>query len=1151
MPATFMEAAWCTGFPRWLRSIVMIHLLACLLLSVADTSLEAGKDVLSPHEREWLSTHQVITVAPDPEYPPIEYFDRTGACKGIAADYLALLASRLGLHFEFVRLSNRSEAHERVRNREADMCGAAAVTPQRLEYLLFTSPFIEFPSVIIVRSDIKEALTLEKLAGSKVAVVSGHSDHEYVTDNYPHLELDVVPTIEAGLRRVSFGMADALVANLAAATYYTGKEGITNLRVAGNTGYIFRLAFACRKDWPELAGILEKGVNSVSQAESQALVAKWVRLENNPSPAESGFLATLLLVLGAGCLVLTGMFLWNWSLRSLVSRRTDQLTGELAERTRAERALKEARSELERRVDARTAQLSMANQRLWLEIVEREKIEEALRDSEERYRQAFKSNLAVKYLYDPQSGLIVDANEAACQYYGYSREEMTSKVVFDLSTAPEEQVRARIADLFCGSCSHFELQQRLSTGEIRDVEVYSGLVTIRNRKFVHSIIHDITDRKRFEKALHESEERFRTAAECASDLTYEWDLQTNLLEWYGNVDEHLGYAQGEFPRTLSGWEKALHPDDHNRVMAEVEHYSKTRAAFCMEYRVVRKDGAILHWTDSRRVLLDQSGRPAKWIGIATDITSRKRVEEELQAARQQYMDIIEFLPDATFVIDREGKVIAWNRAIEKMTQVSKTDILGKGGFAYAIPFYGKPRPILIDQVLPIGISLESQYDFLIKKGLVLYAEVFAPMLYGGKGAYLWGNASPLFGTKGDLIGAIESIRDITDRKKMEQEIVRAQKIESVGILAGGMAHDFNNLLGIILGNISLAEANPNIDGHLATLLKETERACYRAKNLTQQLLTFSQGGAPTRRVESIQEIIKEAADLAFAGSSVEWVSHAGDALWPVECDSGQIHQVFLNLMINAKEAVPEGGIVGIEATNEIIGPDELPPLTAGKYTRVAVRDSGMGIQPEHLLKIFDPYFSTKERGTQKGMGLGLAMVYSIIKKHRGHITVESQVGKGTTFYVFLPASEGKPGHQADQSEAAAGILRAKILLMDDEEPIREMASEMLCFLGCEVAVAHDGSEAIRKYVLAKESGKPFNIVILDITVRAGMGGEETIKQLLKIDPAIKVIASSGYSNDTLMSDYLESGFSGVLVKPYHLEELTGMILRILSEDAKP
>lgn len=320
-----------------------------ILLSVGSLSIVQRTDArevppLNTQQSDWLASHPVITIAPDPDYPPIEYFDESSTYCGIAADYVALLEKKLDIRFEIARVQSWDEILEKARNRQIDMFGAAAQTPQRSEYMLFTHPYVEFPSVIIVRKNVSRSLSLEDLDGMKVAIVSGYADHDYIKNNYPHLQLDEVPTVATGLRKVSFGMADALVVNLAAATYYIEKEGIANLRLAGNTGYTYRLGFGVRKDWPELIDILENGLAQVEPKEKEAIFKKWVHLDHESPFTDQRFLMVVLSGLCVALLLVLGMFLWNRSLKSVVGLRTRDLSNELAERKRAEQALRESQA---------------------------------------------------------------------------------------------------------------------------------------------------------------------------------------------------------------------------------------------------------------------------------------------------------------------------------------------------------------------------------------------------------------------------------------------------------------------------------------------------------------------------------------------------------------------------------------------------------------------------------------------------------------------------------------------------------------------------------------------------------------------------------------------------------------------------------------
>jgi CheY-like chemotaxis protein len=383
---------------------------------------------------------------------------------------------------------------------------------------------------------------------------------------------------------------------------------------------------------------------------------------------------------------------------------------------------------------------------------------------------------------------------------------------------------------------------------------------------------------------------------------------------------------------------------------------------------------------------------------------------------------------------------------------------------------------------------------------------------------------------------------------MEQELQKIQKLESIGILAGGIAHDFNNILTAILGNISLAKMEANPKDEIYERLVEAEKASLQAKNLTQQLLTFSKGGAPIKKTESITEVIKDSAEFALRGSNVKCEFFIPNDIWPVEVDKGQISQVISNLIINADQAMPEGGIIKVRVENVApVGavrpcqPVAELPIKDGKYVKIEIEDDGIGIPKEHLPKIFDPYFTTK----QKGSGLGLATSYSIIKRHDGYIAVESELGVGTTFYIYLPASSKQILTKKDAEERLI-LSKGRILVMDDEEVVRDVAGIMLKRIGYDVEFADDGAEALELYKKAEESGQPFDAVIVDLTIQGGMGGEQMIKKLLEIDPNVKAIVSSGYSTDAIMSNFKQYGFSGVVTKPYRIAELSETLYKVLT-----
>jgi len=381
------------------------------------------------------------------------------------------------------------------------------------------------------------------------------------------------------------------------------------------------------------------------------------------------------------------------------------------------------------------------------------------------------------------------------------------------------------------------------------------------------------------------------------------------------------------------------------------------------------------------------------------------------------------------------------------------------------------------------------------------------------------------------------LAEMEQRKHAEEELLRGRKLESLGVLAGGIAHDFNNFLTIISGNIALAKMHLEPADSVCDILDQAELACKRATSLSYQLLTFGKGGAPVRKLAPLTGDIKDAVALARAGAQVTINLTIADDLLSAEIDSGQIGHALHNILLNARQAMPEGGIIDVRAENVEVDGDSLP-LRAGKYVMISIQDHGWGIAANLVPRIFDPYFTTK----QSGSGLGLAMVHSIIAKHEGYIAVQSTLGVGTTFSVYLPACEAaQPAESVIGQQLQAGSGR--ILVMDDEEALLIVLAQMLGRLGYEIECARSGDEAIELYQKAKDAGRRFDIVLLDLTIPGGMGGKEVADRLKEIDDSVILIVSSGYSNTPIMSEFRSYGFDDVLSKPWTPVQMSEVLRR--------
>ena len=513
------------------------------------------------------------------------------------------------------------------------------------------------------------------------------------------------------------------------------------------------------------------------------------------------------------------------------------------------------------------------------------------------------------------------------------------------------------------------------------------------------------------------------------------------------------------------------------------------------------------------------------------LTRRQKTESALQESEERMAVTFRSIAEGVITTDTDGNIRLINRVAEELTGWKQEEVVGK-------PLTEVFKVIKVKTREPI----KNPVDMAMTGRVVGLTSDIILVARDGTERIIYESAAPILNAESRVIGVVMVFQDITERQHMEQEAQRAQKLESLGLLAGGIAHDFNNLLSTILGNVNLVRMYTEDikDKKILKTLTRTEKAVTRAKNLTQQLLTFARGGDPIRKTHSIDSLVKESASLSLRGSNVKCELLLPDDLWTVEVDEGQLIQVFNNLLINARQAMPEGGKIKVSAENIVLDRSFERLTKKGDYVKISVQDFGVGIPPEHLQKVFDPYFTTREEGT----GLGLASSYSIVLKHEGYITVESELGKGTTFCVYLPAS----GKKADAVEGEPERLvtgKGRVLVMDDEEMLLVMVEDMLVFLGYKPEGACDGDEAIALYTRAMEAREPFDVVIMDLTIPGGMGGEETIKRLLKIDPDIKAIVSSGYSNSPLMSNYKFYGFKERIVKPYTIEELSRALHNVL------
>ena len=640
---------------------------------------------------------------------------------------------------------------------------------------------------------------------------------------------------------------------------------------------------------------------------------------------------------------------------------------------------------------------------------------------------------------------------------------------------------------------------------------------------------EIDERKRMEAALREQEERYRTLAEFAANWIFWLGPDGEMLYVSPSCETISGYPPSRFYESREMFPSIVHPEDRETWLDLSRRMAADLVPGQLELRIVDRNGET-RWIKHRgRPVFGENGLYLGIRGSNSDITERKTAEKALRESEERLRDFFENALDLIESMSPDGRFLFVNRAWRESLGYTEEEVKGLSVADVVAPECRERHVEMLRQVMAGKDPGSVETIFLSKDGRRILAEGRVNCRFEG----------------GKPVAGRGIFRDVTGKKQIEEELRKSNMLESIGILAGGIAHDFNNILTAVMGYLSLAKLGIDPGDQTWSRLVEAEKAAIRAQSLTRQLLTFSKGGAPVRQASSIGRLVEESANFALRGSTILCRITVAEDLSPVDIDLGQIGQVLNSIVLNAAQASPEGGVIRVDARN--ISVEKLPGCTLppGDYVKIDVEDRGTGIPEENVGKIFNPFFTTKEKGT----GLGLATAYSIVKRHEGAITVDSAPGRGTTVSIFLPAAAKDVRETPDPGPAPhPGI--GKILVMDDEEMVRDVAVTMLQAMGYEGHAAKDGSEAVDAYLEAMKTGVPYDAVILDLTVPGAMGGKEAVRRLLDIDPGAKVIVSSGYSQDPILAMYRDYGFSGVIAKPYQMGELAQAI-RMLLPDVAP
>lgn len=628
-------------------------------------------------------------------------------------------------------------------------------------------------------------------------------------------------------------------------------------------------------------------------------------------------------------------------------------------------------------------------------------------------------------------------------------------------------------------------------------------------------------------------ERLRRILDSANDGFFFISNNTLITDVNPRFCDILGRERNEIiGKPVSDF---IHPDDRPLHARELKLRDRGEKSI-YEIRLTGRDGSLVPVQIKASPYIDDTGTKTGAFALVTDISAERKTRDQLIESREQFRLASEELKrekdklsvtlsaitEAVITTNLSGRIEFLNESACRLTGYSEQEALGAH----------------FDDIIILAMADDYRRGFqyieeaIITRQPIRYnRHMILPLKFGDVRLCML-TVSPLLDRDGRPYGATCVIIDDTVRVRINEELIKSNRIESLGIFAGGIAHDFNNLLTTILGNISLARQKYSGDSGITNLMDTIEGASATIKHLSQQLLTFAKGGEPIKKIVSMKRLVKESVAMAMSGSDIAYTVTMDDQVFNCEADDGQIRQVLNNIIINAQQAILADGVITVRLKNRIISINEAHTLDPGNYVEISVTDNGGGIPEEIIQNIYDPYFTTKE----KGHGLGLAVTYSIINRHNGAIECISRKGLGTTFIILLPASDGIP--ENDSAELLNFSAEGKsALVMDDDAAIRSVLKMMLEKIGYTVDTAEKGEDALVKYRETLDAGEPYTLVIMDLTIPGGMGGKDTMKKLQELDPNAAVIVSSGYSNDPVMANFREYGFSAVLTKPYVFEDL--------------
>jgi PAS domain S-box-containing protein len=1182
---------------------------------------------LTPEEEQWIEAHQEIRLGVDTTWPPFEQQDAKGAYAGIASDYVRLLNQRLGTRMQPVMGLTWPQVLERAKNRELDVIPCISPTPERAEFLLFTKPYLSFQMVIATHRDAPFISGLADLNTKTVGVVEGYITHESIVADYPQIDLKTFGSVEAGLKAVANGQIDAFVDNLASITFATKRLELEKLKVASTTAYTFDLTMGVRRDWPELVGILEKGLQTVSKDERTQMHNRWINVIIERAVDWPFLWRVIGGVAAAATAIVLVILLWNRRLAQEINERRQiqtQLTklSQAVEQSPISVVITDTEGQIEyvnpkfaavtgfSKAEAigQTPRILMSGEtpaeiyaelrrtinagQVWSgELRNRRKngevfweraaiapihdndgeithfvaMEEDITErkaQEERFRGLLEAAPDAMVIID-QNGTIILVNSQTEKLFGYQREELLGQAIEILVPEDKRADHPALRNHYIAESDTraigeaLKLTAQTKDGKIIPVDISLSPIVTREGKLVVASVRDITERKKAEDAIRAQKEFVETVINSIPDAISILEVETGKVvdaneAFLSEVGKPWEDVVGKPCWELThGLQAMCAPPDHECPMLETMQTGRK----CMTEHVhTGSQGQTLIMEVSTFPILAEGGAVHQVVHVARDITDRKAAEEKIKDSRRRLSQIVDFLPDPTWVVDCDGVVVSWNRAIEKLTRVSAENIVGQGNFEYALPFYNERRPVLIDLVRDWDETYKEKYLTVQKDGEMLKAESFHPHL-GDDGVYLNATASLLYDTAGNVTGAIESLRDITKRKRMELALSRAKQAADEANKAksdflANMSHEIRTPMNAVIGMAHLA-LKTDLTAKQRDYVSKIQSSANSLLVIINDILDFSKIEAGKLAMEAVdfnlEDVLENLGNLvavkAGEKKDLEVLFSTGvDVPRFLVGDPLRLGQVLLNLVNNAIKFTEAGEIV-VSTVLESRRPE-------GVMLRFTVSDTGIGLTPGQQAKLFQSFSQADTSTTRKygGTGLGLTISKRLVEMMGGEIWVESEPGQGSRF-IFTARFELGAEKAKTQFVPHEDLRGMKVLVVDDNATSRNIFKDMLESFSFDVTLAASGEEGLSELESAA-ADQPFKLVIMDWKM-SGLDGIETARRIkshrsLRAIPAI--IMATAYGREEIMRQAEKAGLEGFLIKPINASVLLDTIVLAFSQE---